>query len=239
MNKLKLYENVVIGNFLYGLGFAIRAKSNRGVVPSVVNLLQQTPADKELGDVLLEFPGVVRLIEFKQLNNKSKKELGRYRVLKPAISKNEEMIRLSRSIHWFVETNPDNKTFVSRIVPYLDAYADPTDNKKHSLEQFIEVIAEEAVDEQIQFSNDELRHYLSFIAKCQGSGKVGTGGLLLAINAEGCLRFLELTDIIELKLQHRAFVERLINEMQQTLDIESKQEPTKRNRSIGGPSLEL
>lgn len=71
---MKLYENIVIGNFLYGLGFAVRARAHSTglVVPSVVNLLQQTPADKELADVLLEFPGVVRLIEFKQLNKKSR-----------------------------------------------------------------------------------------------------------------------------------------------------------------------
>lgn len=239
MNKLKLYENVVIGNFLYGLGFAIRAKSDRGIVPSVVNLLQQTPADKELGDVLLEFPGVVRLIEFKQLNNKSKKERRRSLHLTAAIGKNEEMIRLSKSIHWFIETNPDNKTFVSRIVPYLDAYAEPKNDKKHSLEKFIEAIAVEAVDEPKNFSNEELKHYLSFITKILGSDKVGTSGLLLAINAEGCLRFVELIDIIDLRLQHRAFVEKLIDEMQQALDIESKQEQRKRNRSNDGPSLEL
>ncbi|MBW4622576.1 MAG: hypothetical protein KME17_24865 [Cyanosarcina radialis HA8281-LM2] len=236
---MKLYENIVIGNFLYALGFAIRAKSDRGIVPSVVNLLQQTPADKELADVLLEFPGVVRLIEFKQLSNKSKKERGRYKALKASIGDSEEMIRISKSIHWFIETKPNNKTFVSRIVPYLDAYAEPIDNKKHSLEQFIEEIAEEAVHGKTKFSNEELRRYLSFISKCQGSGEVGTGGLLLAIDAQGYLRFVELTDMIELRLQHRAFVEKLINEMQQTLDRESKQELTTRNRSLTDTSLEL
>lgn len=238
MNKLKLYENVVIGNFLYGLGFAIRAKSGRDVFPSVVNLLQQTPADKELGDVLLEFPGTVRLIEFKQLSNKSEKERARYNQLNAAIGNNEKMLRLSKSIHWFIETTPNNKTFVSRIVPYLDAYSDIKD-RRHTLEQFISSIAEEAVNKQTKFLNKDLKHYLSFISKCQGSGKVGTGGLLLVINAEGCLRFVELTDMMELRLQHRVFVEKLINETQQTLNYESNQELNKRNRSIDGPSLEL
>ena len=32
---------------------------------SVVNLLQQTPEDKRLADALLQFQGVVKLIEFK------------------------------------------------------------------------------------------------------------------------------------------------------------------------------
>lgn len=62
---MKLYENVVIGNFLYGLGFSIGMSTIGNNQLSIINLLQQTPADKELGDMLLEFPGVVRLIEFK------------------------------------------------------------------------------------------------------------------------------------------------------------------------------
>lgn len=45
---MKLYENVVIGNFLYGLGFSI-GRSLPEQRTSVVNLLQQTPADKTLG----------------------------------------------------------------------------------------------------------------------------------------------------------------------------------------------
>lgn len=70
---MKLYENIVIGNFLYGLGYSVGTKKGGNEVFSVVNLLQQTPADKELGDVLLEFPGVVKLIEFKNKAGSLKK----------------------------------------------------------------------------------------------------------------------------------------------------------------------
>lgn len=97
-----------------------------------------------------------------------------------------------------IETNPDDKTFISRTIPYLDAYADLIDSQRHSLERFTEAIAVEAVNEQAQFPIENLRHYLSLIAMVQGSDKVGTGGLLLAISAEGCLRFAELTDITNL-----------------------------------------
>ena len=70
---MKLYENVIIGNFLYGLGLDIGIKigldNGTETLPSIINLLQQTPADKELGDMLLEFPGVVRVLEFKNAKN--------------------------------------------------------------------------------------------------------------------------------------------------------------------------
>src|SRR5262245_44285930 len=55
---MKIYENVVIGNFLFALGYALRDKG-RVERLGAVNLLQQTPADRFLGDLLLDFPGVV------------------------------------------------------------------------------------------------------------------------------------------------------------------------------------
>lgn len=205
MNGLKLHENIVARNFLYELGFAIQGKLKCSTIPSIFNLSQQTPANQKLSDILLEFPGIVRLIEFKQLDSESTKERVKYRarhiILKAAIGENAEKIRLSKSIHWVVETNPDDKTFISRIVPYLDAYADSTDSQRHSLEQFTEAIAQEAVNELPKFSIENLQHYLSSIALFQGSEKVGIGGLLLAINAEGYLRFAQLIDLTDLRLQ--------------------------------------
>ena len=54
---MKLYENIVIGNFLYGLGFAIAKRTASCDFPSIVNLLQQTPDDAVLGDLLFKAPG--------------------------------------------------------------------------------------------------------------------------------------------------------------------------------------
>lgn len=63
--SLTLYENIVIGNYLFDLG--VRMAKLRPTLPLVsVNLLQQTPADRLLGDVLLANAGVCRLIEFKR-----------------------------------------------------------------------------------------------------------------------------------------------------------------------------
>lgn len=40
---MKLYENIVIGNFLYGLGFAVRAHQTAAVTVSTINLLSKLP----------------------------------------------------------------------------------------------------------------------------------------------------------------------------------------------------
>lgn len=58
---VKLYENVVIGNFLDGLGVSIGGRLKTECLPGAVSLLQQTPEDEALGDVLLDFPGTLRL----------------------------------------------------------------------------------------------------------------------------------------------------------------------------------
>lgn len=84
---MKLYENITIGNFLFSLGYSIRDKqrdSGMGAAGSV-NLLQQTPADQLLGDVLVKFSGVVRLLEFKAEGADLRKERGKHAGLKKII----------------------------------------------------------------------------------------------------------------------------------------------------------
>ena len=95
---MKLYENVIIGNFLYTLGLNIGINKELPKYSSI-NLLQQTPADKALGDVLLEFPGVVRLIEFKNKKSDKEKEKTRLKLLEMALSGEDKMIDISRLPH--------------------------------------------------------------------------------------------------------------------------------------------
>jgi hypothetical protein len=244
MNQLKLYENVVIGNFLYGLGSTIRAKSKSEVAVSSINLLQQTPLDMEIGDVLLEFPGIIRIIEFKQVSNSSEKEPIRVENLTNSIKENNKLLAISRAIHWFVETDPKKNTFVSRIVPYLNAYS-RVESLYDSLEEFIEKIAEEAVQETQEFSPDDLREYLDFIQLTLGKGTTGSGGLIFAVDKKGNLGFLQLTNMRQLRLQHRDFIQQQIEEHRLINSIISQVENTKKTISNeiknrrSGPSLGL
>jgi hypothetical protein len=243
MNELKLYENVVIGNFLYGLGATIRAKSSDMIVSSV-NLLQQTPIDKSLGDVLLEFPEVVRLIEFKRPQNRSGKERENVERLRIAISNQKgNFLEISKSVHWFVETNPEKETFVSHIVPYIDAYSNDK-SRYNSLEQFIQLVAEDAVNNQNRFSPKEVRAYLDLVELTFAGEKSGAGGLIFAINEKGVLQFVELSDMSQLKLQHRDFVQEVYRKFELNCKLmlayeESlNQEPQiKKSLRRSGPSL--
>ncbi|CBJ52323.1 conserved hypothethical protein [Ralstonia solanacearum PSI07] len=204
--RMKLYENIVIGNFLYGLGFAIRAQCPTGVTPSVVNLLQQTPADMLLGDLLLRFPGVVRLIEFKARGNRSPKEQTRHAVLSAALKAVPYLEAVSRRVHWFIETAPaGDEGVVARVVPYLDAF--PADDNCGRLEPYIEALAHEVAQGMSTEDEAAAVEYLRWVSLTQGAGTVGSGGLLLLADATGALRYAQLHDMQELRIEHRAWIE--------------------------------
>ena len=235
---MKLYENIIIGNFLYGLGFAIRARRPSGVTASAINLLQQTPADTLLGDLLLEFPGVVRLIEFKAEDNRESKELGRHRKLSAALAGKIELQAISRNVHWYVETAPSAEHGVTaRIVPYLDAFP-RNRTKRDRLEAFIERLAEEVVEERPAARADREAAYLRLVKQTQGDGKLGSGGLLLVANAEGSLHYAQLLDMLELRLSHRQWIELHHIRYERLLALERDME-RRYEKSIKGPNYEI
>jgi hypothetical protein len=253
LTQLKFYENIVIGNFLYGLGFAISTETAKSAksseeanfFPSIISLLQQQPMDKPLGDVLLEFSeGIVRLIEFKNKKSDHKKEREKYENLTEDIQRKiidealkemgEHYTNISRSIHWFIETDPKVDNFVSRIVPYLDAY--PEDNtqdefKENAFEKFVKETADDAVNKKRSFSKKDLSDYLWYIARLQiGHNKNGSkkdipaaSGILLLIHSSGNLTVAGLPNMMHLKLQDREYIQTM--KIYQKLEKIQKIEP--------------
>lgn len=205
MRKTRVYENVVIGNFLYGLGYAIRSQQQSGCIASCVNLLQQTPADHLLGDLLLAFPGVCRLIEFKAKDARPGKEVQRHRRLSKALEGNDEMTRISRRVHWFVEVvEASDLDFDVRSVPYLNAFS--IDENRQPLTTLIDETAAEVVQADPTRATVGDREYLDFVRIFAGGGKVGTGGLLMVADASGTLHYAHLLDLSELRLPHVEWV---------------------------------
>ena len=206
---MKLYENVVIGNFLYGLGVAIGKRLKSGYLPGAVSLLQQTPEDKALGDVLLDFPGTLRLIEFKAQGNRSKKELTRYRKLLPIIQEQPEMVSISRRVHWYVETAPSSLKGVDAFFsPYLNAFDIVKPEKQpFALERFVESV----VDDVISSSKDERdvqeKNYLKLVRWCQGAKETGAGALIVVVGADGRMEFVALEDLMALNMSHQKWME--------------------------------
>lgn len=117
------YENITIGNFIYGLGLTMGRRCKTDSPPVALNLLQQTPADSTLADVLIQFPGAIRLIEFKRKSNNSPKELLKRERIATELTGRKDLVSISRSIHWYIETEPlpaEKNEWLTTICPYLD-----------------------------------------------------------------------------------------------------------------------
>jgi hypothetical protein len=85
-----IYENLVIGNFLYALGLKIGARRHDYLAPDLaVHLTQQTPLDIVLGDVLLTGPRAVALLEFKRAAARRSKERSKLVKIEDALKRPE------------------------------------------------------------------------------------------------------------------------------------------------------
>lgn len=201
---MKLYENVVIGNFLYGLGVSIGGRLESGYIPGAVSLLQQTPEDKALGDVLVAFPGTLRLIEFKAKGNYSTKEAERYQKLSLILQGKPEMEIISRRMHWYVETAPSQisglATFFS---PYLDAFDTKTHKRQpYALERFINSVAADAISQRDHERPQVEKDYLKLVRWCQGAEETGAGALIVIVGSGGSIEFVALEDLMELNMSY-------------------------------------
>jgi hypothetical protein len=168
------------------------------------------------------------LIEFKNLKSDHEKEQDKHDNLIQDIQRliidealkgmsEERYVEISRSIHWFIETDPKENDFTSRIVPYLDAY--PTgdsrcaDNRNFTFADFIDLTADDAVNKRHSFPAEDLRAYLWHIAKLQielkknGSKKdiPEAAGILLWISSTGNIKVAGLPNMMYLKLQDREY----------------------------------
>ncbi|AXF76996.1 hypothetical protein LU604_04640 [Erwinia tracheiphila] len=132
-----------------------------------------------MGDALIAFPGTLRLIEFKAKGNYSTKEAECYQKLSTILqdAKYQVMQKISRKVHWYVETSPSKSGGVEAFFsPYLDAF----DEKSHKrqlfqLEKFIESVADDAVSQRENEQPQIEKDYLKTVPWCQGVKKMGLG----------------------------------------------------------------
>ncbi|WGK59955.1 hypothetical protein [Pantoea sp. SS70] len=208
---MKLYENVVIGNFLYGLGVSVGARLGGEVLPASVNLLQQTPEDKALGDVLLSFPGTLRLIEFKSAANRSDKEETRFRKLSHALECRKGLSEVSHRIHWYVETTPDVQSGVKTYFSsYLSALSQPARQAEPlNLERFIAQTTRSIFSAQTEAEDPvAVSNSLKLIRWCQDvDEKSSAGALIVVCDGRGNLQYAELKNIMELSMTHEKWLE--------------------------------
>lgn len=190
--------------------------------------MQQTPDDPLLGDLLVEYPGVVKLIEFKNKKSKKTKEKDRIQQLKIALNDDREMLEISNAVHWYIETDPLENICFNRIVPYLNAFESPG---THTLESFLQLVTEEVVNHEQKDRKKSIKAYLDIVAGCQGTRdsnggdgggiETSSGGLLLCVSKTG-LAFVQYTNPLQLQLHQSEFIKCLSQDMESIMrpDIE-------------------
>jgi hypothetical protein len=202
------------------------------VRPMSVNLLQQSPIDHALGDLMVANAGVTRLIEFKRERNASEKEETKRTILSRALLGDPHMQEISREIHWYIETSEAVTSFVSRVVPYLD-FADPR-VKATTIEQFTASVAAEAVAKEVGAETQAAyERYVNLVAVSHGGLQGASGGLIVNYSEEHGLRYVLVADIRDLLLDHRlvreAYFERV---RQQVMELNREQAVRARGRTL-------
>ncbi|WP_157750865.1 hypothetical protein [Janthinobacterium svalbardensis] len=198
--KMDIYENIVIGNFLYGLGLAMGGAYQTRQLPLSVNLLQQTPLDRGAGDVLVRGSCVMRLLEFKRSANDDDKEESKLIHLQRSLSNsvNSDLIPVSREVHWFIRSRSECGNLDLQISPYLDF--NKIVESKINFGEFIGEMVKEAIgatdDRSAIFSR-----YLRILAESQGSIKGSSGGLIVSVDDSGLIKYVVVEDLREIGLK--------------------------------------
>lgn len=204
---MKVYENVIIGNFLYGLGISIGNLTKGDSFVSVVNLLQQTPDDVPLSDLLYSSPGILMIIEFKLTKNidgKKKEREKQQKLEKHLIEVQPELIPVSREVHWYIEADASSSYLVTEITPYIDAFK--SKNNPKDMAEFLKRTAALAVKGGSVSTMEQMNQYIATLAmvhrrKGSGSGGVRSGGIFAKITPDGSIAYMQTESIYELVMK--------------------------------------
>jgi hypothetical protein len=201
---MDIYENFIIGTFLYNLGLEVGLRATLREVSIAPVLCQQTPLDPTAGDVLIENPRVIRLIEFKRAAARDlTKEKAKLKVLRRMLEVLPDRFReVSREIHWYVESQSHDSEFETRIIPYLDLdLPRPAAMTKFiELPEFVRNIADRACElSGSEAATEDQRAYLKEAFNL-GSVSTSSGALIVGVTAQGQVKYELVEDIREFLL---------------------------------------
>jgi len=200
-----IYENIVIGNFLFALGLKLGARQHASLAPDLaLHLTQQTPLDRVLGDVLLSGLKLVALLEFKRAAAKLTKERSNLRKINRFLQLPEyrELTQTSRRIHFYVETRDklEEGILSSQVLPYLDLEV-RTNDRKRTLEKLIDeiVLTATSASKLPEMQIQKYQNYLNLVCDSRGLSYNSSPGLLVGVRGDGQIAFAEVPDIRDLR----------------------------------------
>ncbi|MDM7975838.1 MULTISPECIES: hypothetical protein [Thalassospira] len=217
---MDVYENIVIGGFIYTLGFCAGRRALPP--PTNINLLQQTPMDQSLADVLIGMPNVYHLIEFKRRASRSQKETDKRRFLERYLSVHDRRFcNISRATHLYIENDLRSGSLEVFCAPYLDFV---TGLKKTTLDLIANTILDGVQVTDLRISGKECCDYLELVQQAykgmyKASGSAGdSGGFIIVGGAStGEIQFQALPDIRQFAMTGRE-LQRLHQDQRRDLD---------------------
>jgi hypothetical protein len=211
---MDILENIIIGNFLFGLGAKMGADYTISPIePLSMNLLQQTPADQVLGDVVIRNAKTFRIIEFKRTANKSHKEMSKWCMLSAGLRTESAsgLLQISRKIHWYIESDFRKHRNEIGAVPYLDYPDRKVDRVEFS--DFIRLTARDAACGKIDdLHTSDCVKYLELLGFVEGREGSASGCLLLFVSGDGNLGFIPTDSMRALLLTPQQIIEQTLTQ---------------------------
>ncbi len=213
---MKVYENVYIGNFIYACG---RISAGHDLLNSgSVNLYQQTPHDKTIGDLMVSGGFKCVIIEFKKdLKDieTEKNKSARLNLFNVLLHQNKYPNMLDTSLLAHYISYPES--FQLLFWPYIDFFKPDSKYGKIEMNNFIHLLysshptASFEIEKRLTIGVDynSLHSYINFLRDLDPNpASSGIGGLVFCINAEKKVMFLPFENIIELcKMMESPFIQ--------------------------------
>jgi len=222
VRKMDAYENVIIGNFIYLLGITAGRQDQSTFN---VNLLQQTPLDKPLADVMIASPRFVMIIEFKRASIVDKKEDEKRTKLREKLeTKHKKLLLVSKLVHWFANIDCTNSTLGISIEPYIENQLSSKSYKE--IPEFVNKIFEMSTKPKTLITAEEIKNYINLLGETGGTSK-SRGGLIVIADKENGIAVIPLNDITE--------IAKSLKEMRHLEDVSDENYPNYSSPSYSGP----
>ncbi|MAC84020.1 MAG: hypothetical protein CL624_07775 [Arcobacter sp.] len=178
-NKVKIYENVFIGSFIYNLGLLVGYKNEGN--NSSINLFQQSPVDPVLSDLVTSINYKFLVLEFKR-EEKDKKEIVKAKELENFINSikdtetKEKIIEISKQCHFMaVGEVKENKEAIVRVYKYYDYMIENNEVEvKDYLNRYIDS------DDEIGENKDNFSEYTKILQEIYKTNRnISTSGLIM------------------------------------------------------------
>lgn len=183
------YENIYLGNFIYTLGY-IAARQGHALHQTALQLLQQTPDDRTIGDLFANWGGRNFIFEFKRNESQVRSEFSkplRARLLFDLHQPTQEAVRnlrLSRCCHFMCfPTQSGASTLAFSSYAYIQNSA--TQDKKScvDLSTFCTWLLDDSAEVKavLGVSYQGFSTYLDYLAgftEGQSSGDGGAGAIM-------------------------------------------------------------